>query len=239
MDGRPRFGKPETRWSGGSALGQRAATIMEYETVGKEKLGGGDVLTWVRIAARKSSNGTGTRWLKACFNAGRFLLGPDGDFVRDEEGEKIRVVDWDWRRATVDVLSRCFNADHAPEYERLGDAEARKQVRMTQSGAGERRVYTLRGFDERDERRQLWSLDGLDAQELAAAVEESREVQHSLQECILSQVMRHTVYVHSPDDDAKKEFQNGDQQENDHGQGDAESPGQESGGAGEGSEEGG
>jgi hypothetical protein len=203
LTGPPRFGRAETRWSGGSALGQRAATIVEYDKAGVEKTSPNDIRTWTRITLRKVSNGTGTRSLRVSFSAGRFLAGADGEYIRGADGEKIRVVEWNWPEAGVDVLSRCFNSEHAPEYERIGLAEDRRQLRMTTGGTAAARTYTLRAFAEEDETRQLWSLDGLSAAELAAAVENSGEVQRALQNSLLTHVMRHTVYQLAADGEAK------------------------------------
>ena len=208
LDGAPVYGKPETRWTGGSALGQRSAVIMEYK---RGHAGESSVETQssaVKISVRKNSSGTGKRSLKVTFDY-RHLTGEDGKPVLAPNGDRVRVVNWRWDQATVDLLSSFFNAQHRPEYECRGPAEYRSLVKMVETGKSPNKRYSLRAFSEDDPTRQLWAVEDVTAAQLADFIERSAEAQATLQSILLTGVVSHTVYNYL-DNDAQDQVEESD-----------------------------
>lgn len=199
LDGGPSYGAPETKWAGGSVLGQRAATIIEYHKGHAREDSVETSTSAVRITVRKNSNGTGARRLQVAFDY-RHLLDDSGKPILQPNGEKIRVVNWQWGQATVNLLSSFFNPEHRPEWERQGPEEYRRIVRMETKGQNPHKRYSMRAYDENERDQELWEVRDLSVQEMANFIESSAEAQLTLQNILLTGVASHTVYSYLEDD---------------------------------------
>ncbi len=204
LDGGTTYGAQETKWSGGAALEQRAAVIVEYHKSTARDDSVETSTNAVRITVRKNSNGTANRKLQVPFDY-RHLLDESGRPVLSATGEKVRIVNWQWDKATVNLLSSFFNPDHRPEWERQGPEKYRKIIRMDVKGQNPNKRYSMRAVKE-DEYGEptsevAWEVHDLTEQELADFIESSAEAQMSLQNMLLTGIVNHTVYSYLEDDD--------------------------------------